>query len=390
MEFLQQHWAVVVANPWLFATWTTLVASAAWIVIHFLYQHRIELYKHRATDDATESQRLRTRISELEEAPASNTGVPSPAATETSTRFDFGSAVLHLGGEGGQAPGSGGGGGGAIGHNARAGRGGDGGRITDLDGQPLPASDLAHFMAGTSMERPPGAGGAGASAVGPGSVGGDGGNGGDAVLGAFAIDPDSRYEIQIGDGGQPGRLPGQYGSPGGDTLFKRISSDGEVTHVLHARGGSASLSGTLPADWAPISSRDIEHGFFQISTLFTANSVEMRDGLVFALGGGWSKYPVPALPSDAIWPIVCVATWKTLSDDRSRGLRLCLSNPDGTEVSGLDLELPATTVNEKSLTWAAGLGAHLDKEGDWRVTVTSGDFVLSEVTIAVSVVEGDL
>lgn len=295
-------------------------------------------------------------------------------------------SVLHLGGEGGRAPGSGGGGGGAIGPSARAGRGGDGGRITDLDGRPLPPSELMRFMAGVSMGPPPGAGGAGSGALGPNALAGDGGNGGDGFSGALDVEPGDRFEFEVGEGGQPGYLPGQHGSAGGDTVITHRSSDGQIKRVLRARGGAAGASWSMPDDWLPISQSDIDDGCFQISTLFTANSVEMRDGLVFVLGGGWSRFFVPTFPFDTVWPIVCVATWENLSDGHIRGLRLCLSNPDGIETSSQPLDLPAIAVKEKSLTWATGLGVHLDRAGDWRISLRSGDFVLLEMNIAVSIV----
>ena len=47
MDFLQQHWSLIATNPWLFASWTGIVASVAWAVIHFLYTNRLALYKHR-------------------------------------------------------------------------------------------------------------------------------------------------------------------------------------------------------------------------------------------------------------------------------------------------------------------------------------------------------
>jgi len=95
MEFLQQHWAVVAANPWLFATWATLVASGTWIVIHFLYQHRLELYKHRTEEDAMEIQRLHARIAEMKERLSKSemsSAQPSPEEPES---FDYPDAGDH-------------------------------------------------------------------------------------------------------------------------------------------------------------------------------------------------------------------------------------------------------------------------------------------------------
>lgn len=72
MEFLQQHWAIISANPWLFFTWPAVVASGTWVVIHFLYRHRID-------NDAIEIQRLNTRLGELKEERSSKVDAPATA-----------------------------------------------------------------------------------------------------------------------------------------------------------------------------------------------------------------------------------------------------------------------------------------------------------------------
>jgi hypothetical protein len=83
--------------------------------------------------------------------------------------------------------------------------------------------------------------------------------------------------------------------------------------------------------------------------------------------GEWSRFLVPTFPFDTVWPIVCVATWENLSRGRIRGLRLCLSNPDGIEPSAQPLELPAIAVPS-----SRGPRAQVSDEADSRdVTVRS-------------------
>jgi len=234
------------------------------------------------------------------------------------------------------------------------------------------------------MVPPPGAGGAGGGAAGPGAIGGDGGGGGDYHRGSLDVAPGDVVEFNVGDGGKPGRLPGQHPTRGSDTVVAVKSAGGAIKHVVRAQGGAAAMSGTLPTDWLPISQADISDGF-QISSLFAANSVEFHDGLVFVLGGGWLKFIAPTLPFDGIWQVVCVATWPKLSAGHTRGLQLCLSDPNGEEVSRIALEIPATAADEIGWTWVRGLGAPLNQEGPWRVSIKSGEFLLSEIYIAVTV-----
>jgi hypothetical protein len=293
-------------------------------------------------------------------------------------------STLKLGGEGGRSIGAAGGGGGAIGPDARAGDGGDGGRITDLEGNPLSGETLEQFLTDIPMEPPPGAGGGGAGAVGPGAIGGDGGNGGDGLQATLDIEPGDIVEVVVGESGKSSRLPGQHSTAGGDSVMTVKSADGKIKRIVRAKGGAGSMSGKLPDDWFPASQADVEGGL-QISTLLVANSVELRDGLLFVLGGGWSKFTLPTLPIDAIWNIVCAANWTKLSAGHTRGFHLCLSDPGGKEVSRLALELPAIATHETTWTWLRNLDVPLDREGVWQISVKSGEFILAELNIAVTV-----
>lgn len=73
MDFIQQHWALISANPWFFASWSVLVVMLTWGCIHFLYRHRLE-------QDALDIQRLRDRLSDVEKDLRENTD-RSPAVT---------------------------------------------------------------------------------------------------------------------------------------------------------------------------------------------------------------------------------------------------------------------------------------------------------------------
>ena len=97
MDFLQQHWALIAANPWLFASWTVIVAGVAWAVIHFLYKTRLDLYKHRGEEDAAEIKRLRDKLSELKEEQGKAPVAPPQAASQSSTpeKYDYPDAGDH-------------------------------------------------------------------------------------------------------------------------------------------------------------------------------------------------------------------------------------------------------------------------------------------------------
>ena len=208
--------------------------------------------------------------------------------------IDINGSTINLAGQGGQATGAGGGGGGAIGHGSRAGRGGDGGKMYTLDLSPADSFDGGMDFSDLDMPMQPGAGGGGAGAIGEGSIAGDGGSGGDMVSGRLEVEPGDNLEIEIGEPGKGATLPGQHGIDGGDVVIKLKSPDGTLKRTIRAKAGAAAKAGRLPDDVAAISSADIADGF-QVSTLLLVNAAEIRDGLAYILGGGWSRYNVPAL-----------------------------------------------------------------------------------------------
>lgn len=294
-------------------------------------------------------------------------------------------STVHLGGDGGKAPGAGGGGGGAIGENARAGRGGDGGDHYVID-KPLAPEALEEMLqlASSDPENIPGSGGDGAGAIGENTIGGNGGNGGDIASGEILI-PAGNHKIEISKGGRAARLPGQHAEDGGDTVLHIRPSDGSVERVIRVQGGKARKAGELPDGVIEITEADISGGF-QISTLMLANAVEFRDGVIYMLGGGWVRWNVMQLPSDAIWNVLCVASWSNIDNTTPRGLQLCLLNPKGVEVSRIAIIVSSQYLDGTNMFYHGCIGAPLDCEGQWVLRVQSGGFLLSQIEITVGLI----
>lgn len=289
---------------------------------------------------------------------------------------------IKLSGEGGQAPGAGGGGGGAIGHGSRAGTGGPGGR---------------HYFFGSSNDehmeitsqppddfrQAPGAGGGGAGAYGPNSVAGDGGGGGDSACGRIDVVPGDIIKIEVGDGGKGAHLPGQHAARGGDTVLRQLAADGTLKRVIRVKGGEGAKAGALPGECQPITDADVQDGF-HITALLPVNAAEFREGLLFMLGAGWSRYPVQNLPQDAVWKVLCSASWSILSTTHDRGLHLCLLDPQGTEVSRIPLIIAANVIACTNVHWLAHIGAVLNAEGLWILRIQSDELILCETGVTVT------
>jgi hypothetical protein len=305
---------------------------------------------------------------------------------------------VKLAGEGGNAPGAGGGGGGAFGRGARGGRGGQGGGHRIDDGEyrlPLDQSESACELteelgpqAGPTPNFNPGAGGGGAGAIGDGAIGGDGGGGGERVSALIDLVPLrsaglDHIEVVVGEGGQGSGLPGQHGGRGQDTVLKFVAKDGTILKTVRAAGGFAGRSGSshLPDDAVGLSHEDIRNGF-RITTLMPVSAAEFREGVLYILGGGWTRFTVP-IPTDAVWPIVCTARWNTLGGVKRRGIFLSLMHPAGHEVSCQTLIVPAIPAQHGCIHWVYPIGATFDVEGTWLLRVHSGGFTLAEFEIQV-------
>jgi hypothetical protein len=130
----------------------------------------------------------------------------------------------------------------------------------------------------------PGAGGGGGAAIGPGAVGGEGGSGGDVTTGWFrAEDLPDQVEIVVGRGGRGGEGDGE---DGGASRF------GDLLVGRGGKGGRAGKAGDLPE------LRIVR------ATAMLANDAEIRDGLLYVLGGGWDHYEVPRVPHGLVGSLV--------------------------------------------------------------------------------------
>jgi hypothetical protein len=217
----------------------------------------------------------------------------------SASEVNLSNSTVHLGGEGGRGPGAGGGGGGAIGKNARGGRGGDGGgnRIDEgmFSRPPVaqPRDTPPQLAVNTDLPLGVGGGGGGGGAIGDRARGGDGGGGGEHVLAlidlvamrAAGLD---HVEVVVGKGGAVPSLPGQHAPKAEDSLVRFVAKDGTILKEIRASGGlgGKSAAAYLPDDVSELSLKDITDGF-RITTLFPVSSLQLQNGLVFVLGGGW-------------------------------------------------------------------------------------------------------
>jgi hypothetical protein len=300
-------------------------------------------------------------------------------------------STVELGGKGGNASGAGGGGGGAIGRGARGGRGGDGGdHRVDHGEYTVPRPDDAprldvKELARLGLDYVPGAGGAGARAMGNNARGGDGGSGGEHVsaavdLAALRKDGFHHIEYVVGKGGKA-RCDGE------DSVVNFVTEDGRVLKTIRASGGRGG-GAVLPDGVVEVSPEDIQD-HFRVTTIMIVNAAEIRDGLFFLLGADWERYTARDLPSEVTWTIVCTARWAPREWSAPRGLSLSLLGPDGQGAFRQTLVIPADAGPKGGFRWAIQIRATLHIAGIWTVRLHSGKFLLANTDISVTVLRPD-
>jgi hypothetical protein len=238
--------------------------------------------------------------------------------------------------------------------------------------------------------RVPGAGGGGGGAIGEGSRGGDGGGGGSitrelidmAELVEAGFD---HAEVKVGVGSTGSTLPGQHAKDGEASVINFVDRSGTVIREVRAEGGKGARSAAsyLPKGISELSKNDVHEGF-RVTTLMPVNSADIRDNLLFMLGGGWEHFDVPMVPIDAIWNVVVTARWQVTYAE-PKGIFLSLIDTLGKETSSVALHIPIETIPAKIGTWICPIGASFDKEGIWKLRLHSANILLSEYPVRVMI-----
>lgn len=144
--------------------------------------------------------------------------------------------------------------------------------------------------------------------------------------------------------------------------------------------------GSLPDGAVEISHADLANGFY-VTSLIVANAAEIRDGLLFVLGGGWANYNVSSLPCDAVWQLVCSVNWNALDLPAERWLQICLCDPDGIETSRVAIKPSVEVLEATNTNRLVQIGAPLHKAGLWTLHVQSGGFILSQTGVNVELTQ---
>lgn len=276
----------------------------------------------------------------------------------------FTNTVIELGGKGGNAPGAGGGGGGVLGSgNSVAGNGGNGGNTINLNGQP-----------GTT----PGAGGGACGVLGEGAVAGEGGSGGELVQGLMYLQAGQVLHIEVGKGGVNGKK-------GGDSSISLVEENGELTPLLHAKGGKTGkpgLHGNLAGFAREVRYADLDAGA-RMTTLMLAEMIRVKGDLVTILDGGWGSYSVPSLPFKMEWPVYAAFYMNELVAPTVIRCAIQVKDPSKAIIFKEDFHFEKLDERVVRAHLTMIIAFEANEFGVWRVEVVSGEHVLGTIPIHV-------
>lgn len=269
-------------------------------------------------------------------------------------------STINLGGQGGTAQSAGGGGGAGV-DSGIGGPGGRGGDSINLHGEDAIAR---------------GAGGGAGGATGHQAVGGEGGSGAERVAGTFRAEEGDRLEVVIGEGGSGG-LASESGQSGQPTAVYRVSADGSRELLVRAEGGHGGRSGTAL--------RDQRLGpAVIITTALLADVVQVRDGLLYVLGGGWDQYTLSHIPGRLQAAFVVVVEPVVL-EARTAELHVEVRDDDGSTRQTLQQQVSfAGTPRPMRLPITFFVDVNVPAPGVWQLVVSSGDLTL--VTLPLRIV----
>ena len=226
----------------------------------------------------------------------------------------------------------------------------------------------------------PGTGGGGGGAVGRDAIGGEGGGGGECVQGIIDVDGATVLRVHVGKGGEGGE-EGEEGYTGDDSWVEVVGPDGSAHEVVRAKGGVAGRSGVAVRD-------DQEGPALRITSAFLADAAQVRDGLMFVLGGGWDCVTVPELPGTLGGALVIVAE-PVVDGSRPTELLFEVIDTDGQPRDSARLQVTIEAADRPlRLTRIFYFGGiEVSAAGIWRVTVRSGGVELASVPFRVAVSE---
>ena len=136
------------------------------------------------------------------------------------------------------------------------------------------------------------------------------------------------------------------------------------------------FSGRLATD------ADIDGGL-RVRALFFANSLEIRNELLYAMGAGWESYTIGNALEDVRVPLAVVIETGSMLPSTLLALAVVVEDPSGASVlsESFDLSVAERMRPIMRQCLVKSLRLRVTRLGVWRFILRSGDFQLAETTL---------
>lgn len=151
-------------------------------------------------------------------------------------------------------------------------------------------------------------------------------------------------------------------------------------------GGGGGGGGALRFSGRPAIADDVQNGL-RVSSIFMANAAEIRNSLLFVLGGGWERLEVPSVPHRVSMVLVCVFEKGTVAPNTMLAISVVIEDPSGRTVNRDEFDLStdetvhpvARTPVRRTLSFDAA------EAGLWSFRVRSGNIDLADLKIEIRI-----
>ncbi len=180
-----------------------------------------------------------------------------------------------------------------------------------------------------------------------------GGGGGGGIIHIVGVTP-AGFREKVELDGKHGRFPGGGGGGGGVQVFSgRLVADEDVKNGVHVDG------------------------------FFFANSLEMTNGLLYALGAGWETLTVATLPQDIGINVAGIIDTGAVLPNTLLALAIVAEDPAGNLAASDSFDLGVAEVMRPIMRqcFRRNVRFQLAQSGVWAFTLRSGDIELARTRL---------
>ncbi|PPJ06062.1 hypothetical protein C5E44_31075 [Nocardia nova] len=201
-----------------------------------------------------------------------------------------------------------------------------------------------------------------------------------------AVHNDFRYaNFKVGgDGGGPLGAGGQ----GGVLIISGVAKlPDDVDIDLNggngqSPGGGGGGGGVLKFEGREVTASDIRNGL-AVRSFTAVNSARIAENLLYILGGGYSHFWVPEVPSSATIAIAYILDLGQIAPDTLLKMEISIEDPDGasTVVRADDIRVGAVTEQVRRCSFAADFQVNVQQYGVHILRLGSAGMVLADYPI---------